>query len=131
MTVLNLWCITALQFAVIYSMHLTHYAVRYLLSAVGDPASYELVQSEVRPHLAGIVRQQTLSQFPCKRHCYCDAPAGGRMVACDGCDRWYHAACLSGPVGNSQWLCRHCKWMMVDSRIHVVSCYQYCKLYIL
>ena len=78
-------------------MHLTQYAVRYLLSAVGDPASYELVDSEVDDVLFVNI------------HCHSFLASGivtvmhqrGRMVACDGCDRWYHVACLSGPVGNS------------------------------
>jgi len=76
---------------------------------VGDPATYELLEDEVRAHLATIVREQRLSPFPCRRHCYCGEPAGGRMVACDSCDQWYHVTCLSRPVGDSEWLCRLCR----------------------
>jgi len=79
------------------------------LVCAGYPASYELVADEVRPHLASIVRQQEVTDFPFVRHCYCDGQAGGRMVGCDGCHRWFHLACLSGEVGPGDWLCRLCK----------------------
>ena len=86
--------------------------------SVGDPASYELVPEKVRPHLAAIVRQQQTENFPYEVHCYCQGQAGGHMVACDTCDRWYHVACLSGAVGTSSWICRNC----VQDRLHDLFC---------
>ena len=75
----------------------------------GDPASYELIADKVRSHLAGIVRQKSVTQFPVAHHCYCNGEAGGRMVACDHCDKWFHVTCISGRVGRGDWLCRGCK----------------------
>jgi len=63
--------------------------------SVGDSATYEFVPKKVRPHLAAIVRQQQIENFPYEVHCYCQGQAGGRIVACDTCDCWYHVACLS------------------------------------
>jgi len=80
-----------------------------MVICTGDPASYEYLESEVRPHLAKIIREERLCNFPARQHCYCNAPAGGRMVACDHCDQWFHISCLSGPVCGNQWLCRQCK----------------------
>jgi len=87
------------------------FALAYATTVVlgGDPASYELLDEEVRPHLASMVRQRTVTQFPHRRHCYCDGEAGGRMVACDGCNGWFHLTCLSGKLTQGDWLCRQCK----------------------
>jgi len=88
------------------------YALAYATVVVsgGDPASYELIEDEVRPHLARIIRQQRLSPFPCRRHCYCSGQAGGRMLACDMCQKWFHFSCLSGKVDpKSLWYCRLCR----------------------
>jgi len=51
-----------------------------------------------------------VEKFPFRTHCYCVGQEGGRMVACDHCDRWYHVACLSKAVGSGRasWLCQRC-----------------------
>jgi len=41
--------------------------------SVGDSATYEFVPKKVRPHLAAIVRQQQIENFPYDVHCYCQA----------------------------------------------------------
>jgi len=79
----------------------------WLLFSVGDPGSYELIPQTVRPHLAHIVRQRQVMNFPHEVHCYCGGQAGGRMVRCDECDAWFHVRCVSGPIGD-QWVCRNC-----------------------
>ena len=54
-----------------------------------DPSSYELIQDAVRPHLASMIRDSVMTKFPFQQHCYCNGQAGGRMLACDRCDRWF------------------------------------------
>jgi len=76
----------------------------------GDPDTYELQPSLVRGHLSEMMRQQQVTPFPYQVHCYCQMPSRGRMVACDGCDGWFHAICLSGRkrLGKGKWYCRRC-----------------------
>jgi len=89
--------------------YFTYYSTSACVVDAGDPASYELVDELVRPHLSDIMRKQDVTAFPYEQHCYCDGPAGGRMVQCDMCNRWFHRTCISGVVGCGDWLCRQCK----------------------
>jgi len=61
-----------------------------------------------RPHLASMIRDSVVTKFPFEQHCYCNGQAGGRMVACDRCDRWYRAACLSRVIVTDEFVCRSC-----------------------
>ena len=88
------------------------YALAYAATAVlgDDPASFEFVPATVRPHLASMLRQNEVKPFPFVQHCICDGAAGGRMVACDTCDKWFHMQCLTTrPRGNATWHCPSCK----------------------
>ena len=76
-----------------------------------DPSSYEYITDEVRAHLTRCVRTRELLKFPFVRHCICEGQAGGRMVACDACDRWFHRRCITDSnIGkNAEWFCSVCK----------------------
>jgi len=84
--------------------------VRSVTVYLEDPSSYEYIAEDVRPHLAQCVRMGQFHKFPFVRHCICEGQAGGRMVACDACDRWHHLGCIgSSVVKDDQWLCDACK----------------------
>ena len=37
-------------------------------------------------------------------HCLCGFPVGrGFLIACDGCERWFHGACVSMDFSSSEW----------------------------
>jgi len=90
------------------------FAAAYAATVVlgDDPGVYELNPDRVRLHLAAIVRSGKVTSFPYAVHCYCEGQAGGRMVACDTCGRWFHRGCLSAGnriIKNRGWCCRHCR----------------------
>jgi len=100
----------------------------------GDPATFELEPASVRLHVAEMVRRQQVTPFPFVKHCYCSGPAGGRMVACDGCDSWFHTSCLSSKrLQKGSWWCRKCRatsWgnynIVMLSAEFVSMCYVLC-----
>jgi len=99
------------------------FALAYATTAVleGDPASFEFVPEAVRPHLATMLRENEVKPFPFVHHCVCDGQAGGRMIACDACDKWYHMRCLTTqPRGNATWLCASCEWTPCVTSVYVV-----------
>jgi len=83
------------------------YATTFVMGE--DPASFELVPETVRPHIACMLRENKVMKFPFVQHCICGGQAGGRMFACDACNKWFHMRCLSSvPTANDTWQCPSC-----------------------
>jgi len=77
-----------------------------------DPSTYEFDADRVRSHMASMIRMRAVRQFPFVQHCYCAGAAGGHMVACDSCSRWFHRSCLSAGnrvTAKGHWMCRQCR----------------------
>ena len=66
------------------------------------------------PHCSlakGYCQDYPLNQEICL-YCECDMPeAFDDMVACDGCQQWFHMGCVGfkSQAKLSTWFCRHCK----------------------
>jgi len=82
-----------------------------VIVSLEDPATYEYVPEEVRRNLERCVRTREVVKFPFVRHCVCDGQAGGRMVACDACDRWHRVRCVADSYisKSDTWFCSACK----------------------
>lgn len=97
-------------------------------AALGDDlANISFQQDKLRSHLVTCFENNCLSKFPtttrkssraCKPsvsfvrlYCDCRLPESfDNVVACDGCDKWFHYKCVdftSYHVGD--WFCNHCQ----------------------
>ena len=90
-----------------------------------DPCSIVFKKEELRPHLQQILETGQLKEFPssqrrkrrsrilntevCEVHCICRMPDdGSKMVCCDTCNKWFHAACVEYNDQIKSWYCVEC-----------------------
>ena len=84
-------------------------------------------KDKLRSHLVTCFQNNCLSKFPicsqksaraCKPsvsfvrlYCDCKVPESfDNVVACDGCDKWFHYKCVNFPARHiGDWFCNHCQ----------------------
>ncbi len=92
-----------------------------------DLAKISFDQDKLRCHILSCFEKNCLSKFPttkkCPRACrpsvsfihlYCDCrlpESFDDVVACDGCDRWFHHQCVGfdASLVSDEWFCNHCE----------------------
>lgn len=95
--------------------------------SVGEQVNFEVVPTRVRPIIASTVNvgqmmrgtESTVRRNPLRevrrnvdhRCRLCEKRDNEEMVQCDGCDRWFHFACVhvTEDIANISWVCPICK----------------------
>ena len=103
------------------------YAVAIMSSlALGkDPCSIVFKKEDLRAHLQSIIEKEQITEFPYTQrrkvrsrilhtevfdvYCICRMPDNGsKMVCCDNCNKWFHAACVEYTDNRNKWYCTEC-----------------------
>ena len=106
------------------------YAIAILTSLAhgNDPCITVFKKEDLRSHLQQILETRQIKEFPSvqrrKRksrilsteifevHCICRMlNDGSKMVCCDGCNKWFHAACVKYANNTKKWYCSVCSSM--------------------
>ena len=98
------------------------------LCAGQDPNNL-LFEKSMRLHLLQCLEKEEVTPFPFKTvkrnresrragkiniYCKCRTEEGGNMIACSGCDEWFHEECVTASrqvwkKKKSDWYCDNCK----------------------
>ncbi len=109
-----------------YDCGLFAVAFAYHLAVGDDIKTIQLQQHKIRNHLMKCFEKGRLSRFPRvkREHCWkdlynisidvycpcCRADCWGDMVACSGCNTWFHMKCVHlRRAPDNEWFCKDCK----------------------